>query len=144
MGDEEHLLSEDTKELIFLREQVRTNGQIFEIVYGLSSFMIFAGVLYWISSLAMIGARYVYSDFYSIQLAQVMVYSFSILILLFYFISNISTCYSTLSEDSGIGFREFKKKFQAASEAWVKSRKELEENYTKSLKEDHMDEKEKN
>jgi hypothetical protein len=124
--DEEQLSNSDKEELLFLREENRSRQQVTEIVSGLSGCIIFVGVLYWICSLAMIGAKYAYSDFYSANLAQVMIFGFSSLIVLFYVMFHANV-YSTICDDAGIWIADFIKKFQAASKAWTKAREELEE-----------------
>lgn len=126
MEEEQHISEIEKKELLFLREQNRTNGQIFEIISGLSTFMIFAAILYWISSLAMIGAKYVYANPYCIEVVQVMIFSLSTLMLILY-ATIYSNMYVVLSDDASIWIKDFTKKFQAASKAWVKTREEIED-----------------
>jgi hypothetical protein len=117
--------SDCQKEVKYWRERDRSRKQIRSVMFRLAESLIRIGIVYWIGILAVFGARYYYSEFSISQLVQVIIFALSTLWVISYLFYGV-TVYAPISGDVGIWVAEFTKKFQAASEAWVKTREDSE------------------
>jgi len=107
----------DNKELEELREREYTRWQLKSVAVRLVEFFVKVGIVYWIISLAFVGAREVCRlDYAWIGLFTVLLFSISTIWIIYELLS--TTIYDPIREDAQKGFEILGSKLKCAIKGW--------------------------